>query len=78
MYVKQPKAVITFHSTADALAMERRAKELAIPGRMIPTPADIVATCGLSWMVERSQAEEVETLLGRYSIAYEAVRQVTL
>ena len=54
-----------------AIAVERFCKEREIPGRLIPVPREISASCGLSWavlqeekdcleLVEREFAEEIE------------------
>ena len=49
MRQKELKLVITFHTTADAMAMEKACKEYGVPGRIIPVPRAISAGCGLSW-----------------------------
>ena len=38
MRKKELKIVVTFHTTADAMAMEKICKEKGIPGRLIPVP----------------------------------------
>ncbi len=38
MRKKELKIVVTFHTTADAMAMERICKEKGISGRLIPVP----------------------------------------
>ena len=45
MRVREEKWIVTFPTAAAAMAMERRAKELRIPGRLIPTPTIITADC---------------------------------
>lgn len=40
------KAVVTFHTTTDAMAMEKACKEAGAPGRLIPVPREISAGCG--------------------------------
>ena len=42
--------MITFHTTTDAMAMERYCKKKE-PGRLIPVPGTISAGCGLAWCV---------------------------
>lgn len=49
MRKKEMKLIITFHTTADAMAMEKACKEQNVPGRIIPVPRAISAGCGLSW-----------------------------
>ena len=38
MRKKELKLVVTFHTTADAMAMEKACKEQNVPGRIIPVP----------------------------------------
>ena len=49
MRKKELKLVVTFHTTADAMAMEKACKEQNVPGRIIPVPRTISAGCGLAW-----------------------------
>jgi hypothetical protein len=41
--------VITFGSTLDAFAFEDAARAAGLPGRLIPLPTGISASCGLAW-----------------------------
>ena len=43
MRKKELKLVITFHTTADAMAMEKECKKVGAQGRMIPVPRSISA-----------------------------------
>ena len=52
MRKKTPKAVVTFASTSDAMAVEAAARETGLPGRMIPIPSEVSAGCGLAWRIE--------------------------
>jgi len=63
MRTKTPKFVITFASTTDAMAMESASRRLGLPGRLIPVPRDISASCGLSYMCEVEEAETVKTAI---------------
>ena len=54
MRKKELKLVITFHTTADAMAMEKLCRQKSIPGRLIPVPRILSAGCGLSWNPGRS------------------------
>lgn len=60
MRVKELKLVITFHTTADAMAMEKACKNANAPGRLIPVPRVISSGCGLAWC---AGLEEKEVLL---------------
>lgn len=58
MRPKQLRLVVTFFSTTAAMAMERYCTEHQLPGRMIPVPREITASCGLAWSAP-PDAEEV-------------------
>lgn len=49
MREKTPRCVITFPTTAAAMAMERACAQLGLAGRLIPVPRSITAGCGLCW-----------------------------
>ena len=59
MRKKELKLVITFHTTADAMAMEKVCKEQNVPGRIIPVPRAISAGCGLAWCAQLEEREEI-------------------
>ena len=61
--------VITFASTHDALYAETVFRKEGISGRIIPTPPDIFAECGLSWRAEPSEKQKIVALrnMVRYS-----------
>ena len=52
MRPKTLKLVVTFHTTAAAMAMEALCKAQTLPGRLIPTPRELTADCGMSWRAE--------------------------
>ncbi len=49
MRKKEPKIVVTFVNTTDAMKMEAVCEERKVQGRMIPVPKVISAGCGLAW-----------------------------
>ena len=70
MRQKEEKLIITFPTTAAAMAMELRARELGVPGRLIPTPAVITASCGLAWMAAVRERERVEDMLREQQLKF--------
>ena len=60
MRQKELKLIITFHTTADAMGMEKACKEAEAPGRLIPVPRVISSGCGLAWC---ANLEEKDLLL---------------
>ena len=75
MRKKELKLVVTFHTTADAMAMEKACKERSVPGRIIPVPRAISAGCGLSWCAELSDREEIVSMMKTVGIEEEEVHE---
>ena len=49
MREKKLYLIITFHTTAAAIAMERLCRDKGLPGRLIPGPRELTADCGMAW-----------------------------
>lgn len=55
--------MITFHTTAEAMAMEEYCSRQAVRGRLIPVPREISAGCGIAWrMTEEEYAASKDRL----------------
>ncbi len=65
MREKKLYLVITFHTTAAAMAMERLCREQALPGRLIPVPREITADCGMAWRAQPEDQPALEALTGQ-------------
>ncbi|MFV0362290.1 MAG: DUF3343 domain-containing protein [Suipraeoptans sp.] len=59
MRQKELRLIVTFHTTADAMAMEKVAKNEHLSGRLIPVPRVISSGCGLSWSSPLEERERV-------------------
>ena len=75
---KEPRCVVTFATTADAMAMEAAAKEFGLPGRMIPVPSEIDAGCGFAWRCELSERAALLVGAAEHALAYEGVFEVAM
>ena len=75
MKKKELKLVVTFHTTADAMAMEKACKEQEVPGRIIPVPLAISAGCGLSWCAELSDREQIMAMMKKTGIEEEEIHE---
>jgi len=69
MRVKVDSLVITFPTTAAAMACEELCKKKGLPGRMIPVPGQISAGCGLAWKVSPADRPIFELELAAAGIA---------
>jgi len=52
MKKREQQFIVTFYTTADAMAMEQACRKSGAPGRMIPVPRTLSAGCGLAWAAD--------------------------
>ena len=62
MMEKKRWLLVTFHTTAGAMEMEKRCKAADLPGRLIPVPRSITADCGMAWRAEVTMRAKLEQL----------------
>lgn len=75
MRIKELKLVVAFHTTADAMAMERACKEKSVPGRLIPVPRSVSAGCGLAWCAALEERGQIVELMQNAGIEEEALHE---
>ena len=68
---KEPKVIITFHTTAGAIELERSCKAEKIPGRIIPVPRELSAGCGLAWCCEPDMEQEMAEFMREKGMEHE-------
>ena len=78
MRKKTKQLVITFSTTTAAMAMEKRAQEMGIFGRLIPLPSEISAGCGLSWKTKPEEKEKILVFLEEEKLKWEAMHELEL
>lgn len=78
MREKELKLIITFHTTAEAIAMESACKAEAVPGRLIPVPRQISSGCGLSWSMPVEWRDELDKFMSSHGLHYEAVGEYVI
>lgn len=78
MRQKQPKYVVAFAQTADALQAEQLCHTAQLAGRLIPTPREISAGCGLSWCTQPELAEATQAFLQKNGVCTQVCRIVFL
>ena len=72
MRQKENKVIVTFHTTAEAIAMEKACLNGKIPGRLIPVPRQISSGCGLAYCAAAELEEMVLKYMEEYGLHYEA------
>lgn len=53
--------VATFPNTISAITMEKICREQELPGKLIPVPRAISASCGMAWMAPTEAREALES-----------------
>ena len=49
MRAKQPRLVVTFHTTACAMAAEQLCRREGLEGKLISVPRSLTSDCGIAW-----------------------------
>ena len=63
MMEKKQYLIVTFYTTAAAMAAEKRCREKGVGGKLISVPRHITAECGLAWRCEPDSRSILESLL---------------
>ena len=65
------RLIATFATTMAAITMERACREEGLPGRIIPVPRSISASCGMAWYASPEDRGVLEEMTGRRRIQVE-------
>ena len=71
MRKKKKYRIISFHTTTEAIAMEKKCGKMHIPGRLIPTPREISASCGLAWRMTEEEYMAYEEIINQLELEYD-------
>jgi hypothetical protein len=75
---KQKKLVVTFRTTAGAIAMEKACLAQGVPGRLIPVPRTITAGCGMCWVSPPESRSAVEALVIQAHLDVDGIYDILL
>ena len=70
---KREMLVITFHTTADAMAFENACRKRQFGERLIPVPREISAGCGMAWCAREENRGAMEQLLEEAGIESDGI-----
>lgn len=70
MRAKTQRLVITFYTTAEAMALEKFCKAQELPGRLIPVPRQIHAGCGLAWSAPAEEELHIRSILTENGVSW--------
>ncbi len=78
MRKKTPCFIVTFHTTAEAMATEKLCKAKNLPGRLIPVPRALSADCGIAWCAPAEEGPALRETLAQAAIETEGCYELTL
>ena len=68
MREKTPRVVVTFHTTAEAMATEQMCHDEGIAGKLISAPRALSADCGIAWSAPLSERAAIEAAIAQARI----------
>ena len=78
MRQKTPCAVVTFHTTAEAMAAEKLFSARAIEGRLVPAPRSLTADCGIAWRSPAALRDALDAALRESGIDCDGLHIIDL
>ena len=78
MREKTPRVVITFHTTAEAMATEKLCQKNGLDGKLISAPRALSADCGIAWSAPSTLRETLEKLLADNAVEYDGIHELLL
>ena len=68
MRQRRLRCVVSFHTTAGAMAAERLCRKEGLEGKLISVPRSVTSDCGLAWSAPPELRESLEALLGSVGV----------
>ena len=78
MRKREPRLIVAFYTTHDAMAFEDFCRGRGVEGRLIPLPRQISAGCGLAWSALPGDAAGLRQLLLEAGIAPQHVQELEI
>ena len=78
MRKREPRLIVAFFTTHDAMAFEDFCHGRGVEGRLIPLPREISAGCGLAWSAPPGDEAGLRGLLADAGIAPQHVRELEI
>lgn len=78
MREREESVLVSFRTTAGAMAMEDHCGRDGIPGRLIPIPSFVSAGCGFGWKAPKRERERILEYMKAQGLGYERVGEYLL
>lgn len=78
MREKRPCVVITFYTTAEAMATKKLCSEKNIRGKTISAPRALSADCGIAWCSDAQLSDTLRTALTEAQIEFAGFHEMMI
>ncbi len=78
MKQKTMRVVVTFHTTAEAMATEQACRKGGLAGKLISAPRALSADCGIAWSAPAEARAALEALLAAERVEYDGVYEMVI
>ena len=78
MREKQKCVVVTYYTTAEAMATKKLCEKNSIDGRLIPAPRSLSADCGIAWRSPVDLRERLTEALAQAEIEFAGIHELNL
>ena len=78
MREKQLRTVVTFHTTAEAMALEQLCKKRGIGGWLISAPRQLSADCGIAWCAPVEETAAICAAIEESALEIDGIHEIML
>ena len=78
MREKQLRTVVTFHTTAEAMALEQICKHRGIGGKLLSAPRQLSADCGIAWCAPVEETAAIHAAIEESALEIDAIHEIML
>ena len=78
MREKQLRTVVTFHTTAEAMALEQICKNRGIGGKLISAPRQLSADCGIAWCAPVEETTAIRAAIEESVLEIDGIHEIML
>ena len=75
---KNKNIVVTFYTTAEAMATKKLCQEKKIDGKLISAPRSLSADCGIAWRSDIALRDRLQIALTEAGIEYAGLHELLL
>ena len=76
MRERTPRFIVTFHTTAEAMATEKLCRARGLEGKLVSAPRTLSTDCGIAWSAPLSKRAAIETAITEAGIEVAGFHEV--